>query len=214
MRKAECDFCSKIPWAEGAKQRCLCEGFNFDLGCGEGKQKGYIGMDRRAVPGVDIIWDIESVTPVPWWARGLEDLGAKTEPWPIPDNSVDKLLCSHVLEHITPSVLPAVMNEAWRVMRYDGQMLIAVPHGDSYGFRQDPTHIGMFNESTMTYFDPAHGLWQIYKPLPWLIRRQHSSPYHNMEIVLEPRKKPDGTPIDIFVAQEPERTRKKRRISR
>ena len=213
-RLSECEFCSKIPWTEWAKKRCLCEGFNLDLGCGEGKQKGFIGMDRRAVPGVDIIWDIESVTPVPWWAREMEDLGAKSSLWPIPDNSADKLLCSHVLEHITPSVLPAVMDEMWRVMRFDGQVLIAVPHGDSYGFRQDPTHIGMFNESTMTYFDPAHGLWQIYKPRPWLIRRQHSSPYHNMEIVLEPRKKPDGTPIDIFVAQEPERTRKKTRISR
>lgn len=206
-RLANCEFCCQIPWAPGARARCLCEGFNLDLGCGEGKQKGYIGMDRRAVPGVDIIWDIESVAPVPWWARSLETLMtadgkpmARSSNWPIPSNSVDKLLCSHVMEHITPSVVPAVMDEMWRVLRSDGQVLIAVPHGDSYGFRQDPTHIGMFNESTFTYFDPAHGLWQIYKPKPWLIRRQHSSPYHNMEVVLEPRKKPNGEPVEIHVA--------------
>ncbi|HSE47504.1 MAG TPA: class I SAM-dependent methyltransferase [Gemmatimonadales bacterium] len=215
-RLSECPVCSEIPWTPWARQRCLCEGFNLDLGCGEGKQKGFIGMDRRPLRTVDIVWDIESVTPVPFWARGLESLMApngkslaRSEPWPIPDNSVDKLLCSHVLEHITPSVLPAVMDEMWRVMRWDGQVLIAVPHGDSYGFRQDPTHIGMFNESTMEYFDPAHGLWQIYKPKPWLIRRQHSSPYHNMEIVLEPRKQPNGEPVDIHVQKPPARVRRK-----
>jgi SAM-dependent methyltransferase len=183
----------------------------LDLGCGEGKQKGYIGMDRRAVPGVDIIGDIESVAAIPAWAKHV--VGAATLPWPIPDNSVDKLLCSHVLEHITPSVLPAVMDEMWRVMRWDGQVLIAVPHGDSYGFRQDPTHIGMFNESTFSYFDPAAGgLWGIYKPKPWLIRRMHSSPYHNMEVVLEPRKQPNGQPVEIYIAGEPKpraRARKK-----
>lgn len=207
-RFANCEFCCQIPWAPGARARCLCEGFSLDLGCGEGKQKGYIGMDRRVVPGVDIVWDIESVAPVPAWARNV--VGAASSPWPIPDNSVDKLLCSHVLEHITPSVLPAVMDEMWRVMRWDGQVLIAVPHGDSYGFRQDPTHIGMFNESTFSYFDPAQGLWGIYKLKPWLIRRMHSSPYHNMEVVLEPRKKPDGTPVEIYVAGQPRaRARKK-----
>jgi SAM-dependent methyltransferase len=200
-RLANCEFCSQIPWAPGARARCLCEGFNFDVGCGEGKQKGYIGMDRRAVPGVDILWDIESVAPVPFWARNV--VGAVSARWPIPDNSVDKMLCSHVMEHITPSLVPAVFDEMWRIMRFDGQVLIAVPHGDSYGFRQDPTHIGMFNESTFSYFDPSQGLWQIYKPRPWLIRRMHSSPYHNMEVVLEPRKKPDGEPIEIYVAGQP-----------
>lgn len=218
-----CDFCRNIPWTAHARRRCLCDGFNLDLGCGEGKQKGYIGMDRRDVPGVDVLWDIESVAPVPFWARNLTTLinretgkpMAGSSQWPIPPNSVDKLLCSHVMEHITPSYVPAVMDEMWRVVRFDGQVLIAVPHGDSYGFRQDPTHIGMFNESTMTYFDPAHGLWNIYKPKPWLIRRQHSSPYHNMEIVLEPRKKPNGEPVDIFVAGQPApaRTRARKKAS-
>jgi SAM-dependent methyltransferase len=197
-RLAECEFCSKIPWTPWAKKRCLCEGFVLDLGCGEGKDKGYIGMDRRAVPGVDIVWDLESVGALPWWARNLP--GAKPEPWPIPSNSVDRLVCAHLFEHITPGVFPAVMDEMWRVMKFDGQAMIVVPHGDSYGFRQDPTHIAMFNESTFDYFDPGKGgLYLIYKPKPWLIRNLHSSPHHNMQVILETRKKPDGTAVDITV---------------
>lgn len=211
MRLGDCAFCSKIPWTPWARKRCLCEGFNLDLGGGESKQKGFLCLDRRELPGVDIVWDIESPMPLPFWARELVAIGARgSEPWPIPTDSVDKLLCSHVLEHIQPAATLAVMDEMWRVMKYDGQVLIALPHGDSYGFRQDPTHIAMFNESTFSYFDPgAGGLWNIYRPRPWLIRRQHSSAYHNMEVVLEPRKKPDGSPIDIFV-QQPPRARKRK----
>lgn len=209
MRAAECDFCSKIPWAPGARKRCLCEGFLLDVGCGEGKSKAYIGMDRRAVPGVDIVWDLESVGPVPWWARSL---GCKPEPWPIPSNSVDRMVCSHVLEHITPAAIPAVLDEMWRVMRSDGQLMVAVPHADSYGMKQDPTHIAFWNEATFDYFDPGRGgLWTIYKPKPWLIRRMHTSPIANMEVILEPRKKPNGEPVDIAIEKSRKKVRRKSR---
>jgi hypothetical protein len=200
-RLAECETCSKIPWAPNASKRCLCEGFSLDVGCGEGKGKGYIGMDRRAVPGVDVVWDIESPAPVPWWARNIP--GAKSEPWPIPRNSVDRLVCSHLLEHITPSAVIAVLDEMWAVMKYDGQAFITVPHADSYGMKQDPTHIGFWNETTWTYFDPGKGgLYLIYKPKPWLIRRLHFAPHANMEVIIEPRKKADGTPVDITVLKD------------
>lgn len=181
----------------------------LDVGCGEGKDKGYIGMDRRAVPGVDIVWDIESVAPVPWWARNIPE--AKSDPWPIPSESVDRLVCAHLLEHITPSAVISVMDEMWRVMKFDGQAMIVVPHADSYGMKQDPTHIGFWNEATMHYFDPGKGgLYLIYKPKPWLIRSMHSYPHHNMQVILEPRKKKDGTPVDITVVKPKNARRKKR----
>lgn len=212
-RVDDCTFCSKIPWTKWARRRCLCEGFNLDLGGGESRQKGFLCLDRRELPGVDIVWDIQSPMPVPFWARHIP--GVRSEPWPIPDNSVDKLLSSHVFEHIEPAALLAVMDEMWRVIRWDGQALIALPHGDSYGFRQDPTHIAMFNETTFTYFDPgAGGLWNIYRPRPWLIRRMHSSPYHNMEVVLEPRKQPNGEPVEIHVAGESPARRARKQVTR
>jgi hypothetical protein len=41
----------------------------------------------------------------------------------------------------------------------------------------------------------------VYRPKPWKIARMHSSPLHNVELVLEPRKKPNGEAIDIFQKQ-------------
>lgn len=205
LAKRVCDECAKIPWSDYAERRCICSGCNLDVGCGESKQKGYIGMDRRNVQGVDVVWDIESVAPIPWYLRKFENV--KPEPWPIPSGVVDKLLMSHVMEHISPQASLSVMNELWRVMHWHGQLLMVVPHGSSFGFQQDPTHIKQINEAWVAYFDPQiqnGGLYGIYKPLPWRVARMHSNPQHSIELVLEPRKKPDGTPIVIY-----ERTKKK-----
>jgi len=55
----------------------------LDLGCGDNKQGAdWIGMDYRPLPGVDIVHDLELF------------------PYPLPDQSVDLVMASHVLEHI------------------------------------------------------------------------------------------------------------------
>ena len=179
----------------------MCFGFNLDVGSSDHPQKGFLGMDRRDLPNVSFVWDLESVAEPPFWAQ--QQLGAKAMPYPFPDMCVDKLLASHVFEHITPSASIAVFDEIWRIMKHSGQALIVVPHGDSYGFRQDPTHIAMFNEATWAYLDPTHEsqLYLVYRPKPWKVARMHSSPNHSIEVILEPRKLPDGSPIDIHVEQ-------------
>jgi hypothetical protein len=167
-----CETCKKLPWHDGATPRCLCHGFNLDLGSSDHKQKGFIGADKRPLQHVDLVFDIELV------------------PWPIATETVDRLLCSHVLEHMKPWLMNDIMDEMWRVMKRDSQALIVVPHADSYGFRQDPTHCNMLNEATWAYYDPEHpsGLYNVYRPKPWKIARLHWSPLHNIEVVLEPRK--------------------------
>lgn len=200
MARRICEDCVKLPWSEHApERRCICQGFNLDLGSSDHPQKGFLGMDRRDVPNVSFVWDLESVAEPPFWAQ--QQFGAKAMPWPFPDSCVDKLLASHLLEHITPAASIAVFNEMWRILKFNGQALIVVPHGNSFGYIQDPTHCSPYNEATAAYFDPAHEshLWTVYKPLPWKIARMHSSPQHNIEMILEPRKKADGSPIDITI---------------
>ena len=183
-----CEFCSKLPWTIGAtQQRCLCSGFNLDIGCGTKKQPGYVGMDKRDVQSVDIVWDIESVIDPPFYAKRL---GAKSELWPFKDNTVDMLLVSHVLEHIKPWGMIDIFNEMWRVVKPVSQVFIGVPHGLSSGQIQDPTHISPFNEATFQYFVPENDvLYPIYQPKPWKIERMSSHPMYNMEVVLSPIKK-------------------------
>jgi len=166
-----------FPGASEAVQKIIDEaqGIRLDIGCGGNKQPGFVGLDIRALDGVDIVHDIEEI------------------PWPLPDGCVVVALCSHVVEHINPAKFGFVnvMNEIWRVMKPGGEIVISCPHGSSQGYLQDPTHINALNEQTWTYFDPeAHqgGLYNIYKPKPWKIKMLNWSPAANIEVVLVKRE--------------------------
>lgn len=145
-------------------------GIRLDIGCGASKQPNFVGIDIRPLPGVDIVHDLEDV------------------PWPLPDECVLVAVCSHVVEHINPHKFGFVnfMNELWRVMKPDGEIAIACPHGSSQGFLQDPTHVNPINETTFAYFDPTHpsGLYRFYTPKPWKIKYISWNPTANIEVVL------------------------------
>lgn len=152
-------------------------GIRLDIGCGEAKQPGWVGMDMRDMPGVDIVWNAEDM------------------PWPLPDESVIVAMASHLVEHINPhgGGFIRFMDEVWRVMKFDGEFAISTPHGSSQGFLQDPTHCNPCNEATWAYFDPLEpntqgNLYRIYKPKPWRIKHLNWSPTANMEVVLVKRR--------------------------
>ena len=104
------------------------QGIRLDVACGNNKNKGFIGLDIQKLDGVDIVHDIEVV------------------PYPLPSECCSLILASHIVEHICPKKFLNVMNELWRIMKFDGQLAIAAPYGGSPGFQQDPTHC--FSEDT------------------------------------------------------------------
>lgn len=154
------------------------QGIRLDIGCGENKNPGFVGIDMLKLKGVDIVWDLEEF------------------PWPFPDECVLTATASHVLEHINPhkGVFIDFMNEVWRVLKPGAQFAFVVPHASSHGYQQDPTHVNMINETTMHYFDPdpegsniGSQLYNFYRPKPWKIVRQYYSPQGNLECLLEKR---------------------------
>lgn len=54
----------------------------INLGCGREIKEGYVNVDVSKDEGVDVVWDLNSL------------------PLPFKDNSVDEVVCSHVLEHL------------------------------------------------------------------------------------------------------------------
>lgn len=155
-------------------------GIQLDIACGANKQQGFVGIDIQDLPGVDIVHDLMQF------------------PWPIPDKSVVRAMSSHFVEHI-PKVqiylgadglmhtwfpLISFMNEIWRIMKPNGDLAIAAPHGHSSGFLQDPTHASALNEATWVYFTPAHPFYQFYQPKPWKIKFINWNPAGNIEVVL------------------------------
>ncbi len=152
------------------------QGIRLDIGCGEHKNDGFVGLDIRPLPGVDIVQDVEKY------------------PWPLPDESVLTAVCSHVVEHINPHKFGFVnfMDEVWRIMKPGGEFAISCPHGSSQGFLQDPTHCNSINESTWAYFDPFEQrtmgvLYNIYRPKPWRVKFLNWNPATNIEVILVKR---------------------------
>ena len=128
-------------------------GILLDIGCGDQKNEGFIGLDRRRLPGVDIVHDLEKF------------------PYPIPDNICLSITGSHIVEHIKPWVMIDFMDELWRIAKPGGQLALCHPYGVNEMFVQDPTHCNPCNESTWFYFDPRYYLYTIYKPKPWLLEK-------------------------------------------
>ncbi len=142
----------------------------LDAGCGDNKQAGCIGMDRRKRDGVDVVHDIEVV------------------PWPFKDATFNRIVMSHIMEHLKPWLVVDIMDEMWRVMKPGGILMMVMPYPTSHGFYQDPTHIKSWNETTPRYFDPECELYKIYNPKPWKIEGCAWRSDGNIEIALRTRK--------------------------
>ena len=149
-------------------------GIRLDIGCGNNKQPGMLGMDITKQSGVDIVHDIENI------------------PYPLPDESCIQILLSHVIEHMCPKHIFKIMNELWRIMKPGGQLLISMPFASSPGFWQDPSHCHAWSESTAYYFDPhpmVNGVkmewnmvYNVYKPKPWKLLQNDFDPAADMRV--------------------------------
>ena len=103
----------------------------IELGCGQTKRSGAIGIDHLPLDGVDFVADIE---------QGLSFL---------PDNSVDEIYSSHLLEHI--GNLELLMKEIHRVLKPDGKKIAVVPHFSNPYYYSDYTHRKFFGLYTFDY---------------------------------------------------------------
>jgi predicted SAM-dependent methyltransferase len=128
-------------------------GIRLDLGCGENKQKGFVGIDLRKLPEVDIVHDLEQF------------------PYPLPNESCLVIVGSHLVEHIKPWLMLKFMDELWRIANVGCQLVLAHPYGVNELFVQDPTHCNPCNAATWQYFDPRYPLYQVYKTKPWKIEK-------------------------------------------
>lgn len=130
-----------------------------DLGCGNHKRPGFIGVDKVQLPGVDVVIDITE--DLAQWPYELLDLG-----------SVDYMVADNLMEHIGKQFIP-LMNTLWNVVKPTGKFKIIVPSVTTTAAFSDPTHVRFFAPDSWDYFDAAHERWrdygQSYGIKPWRI---------------------------------------------
>lgn len=143
------------------------KGIRLDLGCGDHKNPGFIGFDKRKLKGVDIVHDLEQF------------------PYPLADDSCRTIIATHVVEHIKPWLMIDFINELWRIMEPGGQLAIAYPYGVNLHFQKDPTHCNACNQATWTYYDPGYNLYDTYKPKPWFVKNNLWQETGQGEVLME-----------------------------
>lgn len=141
------------------------------LDIGENHQPGFITLGDK---NSDILWDLEKY------------------PYPLPDNSITIIKAVHVVEKINPlnKGLIKFMNEMWRMLKYEGQLLISVYYAGSTGYWSDPCNVNGCTQHTWYYFDPINpsGLYNQYQPKPWKIEKSYANPDGVMEVLLIKRR--------------------------
>ena len=107
----------------------------LNLGCGEMRLPGYVGVDCYQGPAVDVVCDLTR------------------HPWPFESDSADAAVTWHFLEHLPGPELDLAMREIFRILRGGGTLYVKVPFKEKGPF--NPYHYHVFDRSTFNaWIDP------------------------------------------------------------
>ncbi len=104
----------------------------LDIGCGNRKEKGAIGVDINPDTEADVIHDLNIF------------------PYPFKDNEFDLLICHDILEHLENTI--KVMEEIHRIAKPNAIVKIRVPHYACWWGWSDPTHKRLFGPFSFDHF--------------------------------------------------------------
>src|SRR4030042_5478163 len=104
----------------------------LDIGCGNRKEKGAIGVDISIDTEADVIHDLNIF------------------PYPFRDDEFDLIICCDIIEHLTDTI--KVMEEIYRIASPDAIVKIRVPHYACWWGWSDPTHKKLFSPFSFDHF--------------------------------------------------------------
>ncbi len=114
----------------------------INLGCGNVRKPGYVGVDQFPGEAVDVVTDASRL--------------------PFASDSVEEVYASHVIEHVLD--MHALMVEIHRVLIPGGRLKALVP----YGLRSlyDPFHLHAFDYRTFRFFTRNNGFSRSLQNFP------------------------------------------------
>lgn len=105
------------------------------VGCGRNILQGWINLDLVALPGVDIVADLDD---------------CKNTQLTLSRDSIEEFFVSHVIEHINNPL--EMMQELHRVAKPNAKAVFRCPYGSSDEAFEDPTHVRQYFLSSFGYF--------------------------------------------------------------
>lgn len=104
----------------------------LDLGCGNQKRPGSIGVDSNAATQADVVHNLD------------------TFPYPFSDNRFSTIYVTHCIEHLDDIV--RVMEELHRIGKTNCRLIIDAPYFSGQDAFSDPTHKHFFTSRSFDYF--------------------------------------------------------------
>ncbi|OGP50727.1 MAG: hypothetical protein A2Y79_02025 [Deltaproteobacteria bacterium RBG_13_43_22] len=104
----------------------------LDIGCGNRKISGAVGLDRNPKSQADVVHDLDVL------------------PYPFEADQFDQIYGIDVLEHVADII--RTMEEIHRIGRNGARVFLRVPHFSSTHAFGDPTHKHFFNSQSLDYF--------------------------------------------------------------
>ncbi len=92
----------------------------LDVGCGNNKMPGAIGIDISRESQADVIYDLNSF------------------PYPFASDEFDLILCNHIVEHVEDPI--RFMEELHRIARAGAEVRVVTPHFSNWRSYTDLTH--------------------------------------------------------------------------
>lgn len=114
----------------------------LDVGCGDNKYEGSIGLDYNPRTGADVIHDL------------------RVTPYPFADDEFDMVVAHHVVEHV-PDVVEFV-EELYRITKPGGTIKFVTPHYTNPDWNCDPTHKNHFSSYSFQTFDATRRHFSFY----------------------------------------------------
>jgi len=118
----------------------------LNIGCGEDLRRGYINLDCHKGHGADRVYSLPKIVLKP--KDNKYTLEVDGESLPYKDNSVDEILCFHVLEDFSYEY-PTILFDFNRVLKKGGILHIKIPYGLS---TCNINHIRTFDEFAFSHF--------------------------------------------------------------
>jgi len=104
----------------------------LNLGCGNKRKEGFIGVDKFQCDAVDQLADLN-------------------KPLPFDESSIEEIWMDNVIEHVQD--IPAIMAEVYRICENDAKVTILTPHFSSLSSWVDPTHLHHLSYFSMDHFE-------------------------------------------------------------
>lgn len=104
----------------------------LDIGCGQSKAAGYLGMDIFPSLGVDVLHSFDEI------------------PYPFKDNTFTEVKMYNALEHVSDFIGTVV--EIHRILKPGGVLKVLCPHYSGPDAYRDPTHRTFFAYTTFDRF--------------------------------------------------------------